>query len=103
MSATLPQIARAFSFARTPAPAILLVPEYSESYADLAVLGAPGYIHPEPEAALEASHWVLNYAEAQKQIEYQPSLLIKVGQIRPRGSFYLELTNLGLERGTDYQ
>lgn len=103
MSNALPQVARAFSFARAPAPALLLVPEYSEPYADLAVLGAPGYIHPEPEAGLEASHWILSYAEAQAQIEYLPSLLLKTGELRPRSQLASEFEKVGLERGTDYQ
>lgn len=103
MSNDLPQIARAFSFARVQAPAVLLVPEYSEPYADLAALGTPGYIHPEPQGSLEPSHWILSYSEAQERIEYQPSLALQVGQVWPRTRLAEELEKLGLERGRDYR
>ncbi len=98
----LPQVARAWRFAREEAPALLLVPRHRLAlYRDLGALVQPVYVNPEPFALGARAHFVLDYETALRPVPKDPlaeGLVLKVGGRYPRAALLDQLERIGKSR-----
>ncbi len=101
----LPQVARAWHFARQRAPALLLVPEFQLGlYQGLSAFGADAVFSPDLEAIDGGRHVVLAFESALwpvPRVPEQARVVFEVGASYPREALLRDLRRLGHERGDE--